>query len=62
VGIYWLAVALISRSAVQAGIGLAAGIGIVAAFPVLRRRMPLANAVAGVLILLGAGFMLVTGY
>jgi hypothetical protein len=49
-------------SAVQAGIGLAIGIGVVAAFPALRRRMPLANAVAGILIILGAGFMLVTGY
>jgi hypothetical protein len=49
-------------SAVQAGIGLAIGIGVVAAFPALRRRMPLANAVAGILIILGAGFMLATGY
>jgi putative Mn2+ efflux pump MntP len=48
-------------SAVQAGLGLAIGIGVVAAFPAIRRRMPLANAVAGILIILGAGFMLVTG-
>ncbi len=49
-------------SAAQAGIGLALGIGVVAAFPAVRRRMPLANAVAGVLIILGAGVMLVTGW
>ena len=49
-------------SAVQAGIGLAIGIGVVAAFPVVRRRMPLANAVAGCLIIAGAGVMLVTGW
>jgi hypothetical protein len=49
-------------SAVQAGIGLAIGIGVVAAFPVLRRRMAMANAAAGVLIILGAGLMLVTGW
>jgi hypothetical protein len=49
-------------SAVQAGIGLAIGIGVVAAFPAVRRRMPLANAMAGVLIIAGAGLMLVTGW
>jgi hypothetical protein len=49
-------------SAVQAGVGLAIGIGVVAAFPAVRRRMPLANAVAGVLIIAGAGLMLVTGW
>jgi hypothetical protein len=49
-------------SAVQAGIGLAIGIGVVAAFPAVRRRMPLANAVAGCLIIAGAGVMLVTGW
>lgn len=49
-------------SAVQAGIGLAIGIAIVAAFPAVRRRMPLANALSGVLIIAGAGVMLVTGW
>lgn len=48
-------------SAVQAGIGLAIGIGVVAAIPAVRRHMSLANALAGVLVILGAGVMLVTG-
>jgi hypothetical protein len=49
-------------SALQAGIGLAIGIGVVAAIPGLRRRMPLVNALAGVLLLAGAGVMYVTGW
>lgn len=49
-------------SAVQAGIGLAIGIWVVAAIPAVRRRLPLANAIAGVLIIAGAGLMYVTGW
>jgi hypothetical protein len=49
-------------SAAQAGVGLAIGIGVVAAIPALRRRLPLANALAGVLMIAGAGVMLVTGW
>jgi len=49
-------------SAVQAGVGLAIGIGVVAAIPGLRRRMPVVNALAGVLLLAGAGLMYVTGW
>ena len=49
-------------SAVQAGVGLAIGIGVLAAFPAVKRRMPLVNAVAGVLLLAGAGLMYATGW
>jgi hypothetical protein len=34
----------------------------VAAIPAVRRRMPLANAIAEVLIIAGAGIMWVTGW
>ena len=50
-----------ASSAIQAGIGLAIGIGIAAMFPALRRRMSLANGIAGVLLLAAGGIMLVTG-
>jgi hypothetical protein len=46
-------------SAVQAGIGLAIGIGLVAAFPAMRRRMALANGIAGVLVIVAAGALFV---
>jgi hypothetical protein len=46
-------------SAVQAGIGLAIGIGLVAAFPAMRRRLAMSNAIAGVLILAAAGALFV---
>jgi hypothetical protein len=48
-------------SSVQAGIGLAIGIGLAAAFPVLRRRMALANGIAGALLIAAAGALLVVG-
>ena len=48
-------------SAVQAGIGLAIGMGIAYAFPALRRRMPLANGVAGGALIVAAGTLLVVG-
>lgn len=50
-------------SAVQAGIGLAIGIGLVAAFPAVRRRMAtsaaVTSAMAGVMILVAAGALFV---
>jgi hypothetical protein len=48
-------------SAAQAGIGLAIGIGIAAAFPALRRRMPLANGVCGAALIVAAGTLLAVG-
>jgi hypothetical protein len=48
-------------SALQAGVGLAIGIGIVAAFPALRRRMALANGIAGVLMMVAAGALIAVG-
>jgi hypothetical protein len=46
-------------SAVQAGLGLAAGIALVAAFPALRRRVAMSSAVAGVMIIVAAGALFV---
>ena len=51
-----------ASSAIQAGVGLAIGIGIAAAFPPVRRRMWLANGLAGGLMIIGAGVMYVTGW
>jgi putative Mn2+ efflux pump MntP len=48
-------------SAVQAGIGLAIGIGLVYLFPVVRRRMALANGIAGAALIAAAGVLLVVG-
>jgi hypothetical protein len=48
-------------SAVQAGIGLAIGIGIAAAFPALRRRMALANGICGILLIAAAGTLIAVG-
>ena len=48
-------------SAVQAGIGLAIGMGLAYLFPVVRRRMALANGIAGGLLIVGAGVLLVVG-
>jgi len=48
-------------STAQAGIGLAIGMGIAAAFPALRRRMALANGVCGALLIATAGVLLVVG-
>jgi hypothetical protein len=44
-------------SAVQAGIGLAIAMGIVYAIPGLRRRMALANGIAGAALIVGAGVL-----
>jgi hypothetical protein len=49
-------------SALQAGVGLAVGIGIAAAIPAVRQRMWLANATAGVLMITGGIVMYVTGW
>jgi putative Mn2+ efflux pump MntP len=48
-------------SAAQAGIGLGIGIGLAALFPVMRRRMALANGIAGGLLIAAAGVLLVVG-
>jgi hypothetical protein len=48
-------------STVQASIGLAIGIGLAYAFPAVRRRMALANGIAGSLLIIGAGVLLVVG-
>jgi len=48
-------------SAVQASAGLAIGIGIAYLFPAVRRRMALANGIAGGLLIVGAGVLLAVG-
>jgi len=48
-------------SSVQAGIGLAIGMGLAALFPVVRRRMALANGIAGALLIVASGVLLVVG-
>jgi hypothetical protein len=48
-------------SSVQAGIGLAIGIGVAALFPVVRRRMALANGIAGCALIVAAGVLLAVG-
>ena len=48
-------------SSIQAGIGLAVGIGLAALFPAMRRRMALANGIAGGLLIAAAGALLVVG-
>jgi putative Mn2+ efflux pump MntP len=48
-------------SAVQAGIGLAIGIGLAYAFPALRKRMALANGICGAALIVAAGALLVVG-
>jgi len=48
-------------SAVQAGIGLAIGMGLAALFPVVRRRMALANGIAGGALIVAAGVLLFVG-
>ena len=50
-----------ASSAIQAGIGLAIGIGVVYSIPALRRRMWLANATAGILMIVGAGVLHAVG-
>lgn len=48
-------------SLIQAGVGLAVGIAIAYSIPALRRRMWLANLVAGALMLVGAGVLHAVG-
>lgn len=48
-------------SSVQAGIGLAIGIGLAATFPVLRRRMPLAMGLSGVAMLAAIPVLMALG-
>ena len=48
-------------SAILAGIGLVAGLGITYAIPALRRRMALANGVCGVALLVACGVILMVG-
>jgi hypothetical protein len=47
--------------AVQAGIGLAIGMGIAYAIPALRRRMALANGICGAALLVACGVILMVG-
>jgi putative Mn2+ efflux pump MntP len=48
-------------SAIQAGIGLAIGMGLAYAFPAVRRRMALANGIAGGALIVAAGALLLVG-
>jgi hypothetical protein len=48
-------------SSVQAGVGLAIGMGLAALFPAVRRRVPLANGIAGVALIGAAGVLLAVG-
>jgi hypothetical protein len=48
-------------SAIQAGIGIAIGVGIAYSIPALRRHMWLANATAGVFMIVGAGVVRAMG-
>jgi len=48
-------------SAILAGIGLAIGIGLAAAFPAFRRRVATSSAIAGVLMFVAAGALYVVG-
>lgn len=48
-------------SAVQAGIGLAIGMGLAYLFPAVRRRMALANGIAGAALIVAAGALLFVG-
>jgi small basic protein len=48
-------------STAQAGIGLAIGMAIAYAFPAVRRRMALANGIAGAALIVGAGVLLAVG-
>jgi len=46
-----------ASSAIQAGVGLAIGIGVANSIPAVRRHMWLANGVAGGLMIIGAGVL-----
>jgi putative Mn2+ efflux pump MntP len=48
-------------SAIQAGIGLAIGMGLAYAFPALRRRVALANGICGAALIIAAGALLFVG-
>ena len=48
-------------SSVQAGIGLAIGMGLAFAFPAVRRHVALANGIAGGALIAAAGVLLVVG-
>lgn len=48
-------------SALQAGIGLAIGVAVAAAFPAPQRRLPLANGVCGAALIVAAGTLLAVG-
>jgi putative Mn2+ efflux pump MntP len=48
-------------SSAQAGIGLAIGMGLAFLFPVVRRRMALANGIAGAALIVAAGALLFVG-
>jgi hypothetical protein len=55
--IYLSAFEQFASSAIQAGVGLAIGIGVAYSIPAVRRHMWLANGVAGGLMIIGAGVL-----
>jgi len=55
--IYLSAFEQFASSAIQAGVGLAIGIGVAYSIPAVRRHMWLANGVAGSLMIIGAGVL-----
>ena len=55
--IYLSAFEQFASSAIQAGVGLAIGIGVAYSIPAVRRHMWLANGVAGGLMIVGAGVL-----
>ena len=59
--IYLSAFEQFASSAIQAGVGLAIGVGIAYSIPALRRHMWLANATAGALMIVGAGVLHAVG-
>ena len=55
--VYLSAFEQFASSAIQAGVGLAIGIGVAYSIPAVRRHMWLANGVAGGLMIIGAGVL-----
>jgi hypothetical protein len=55
--IYLSAFEQFASSAIQAGVGLAVGIGVAYSIPAVRRHMWLANGIAGGLMIIGAGVL-----
>ncbi|HTU73014.1 MAG TPA: hypothetical protein VMG38_05800 [Trebonia sp.] len=55
--VYLSAFEQFASSAIQAGVGLAIGIGVAHSIPAVRRRAWLANGVAGGLMIIGAGVL-----